>query len=197
MGAAETLALTYEAYLTLERETGVRHELVGGFAYAMAGGTPAHGRVAMAVGALLFNLARPGRGRCRVYSADGKIHVPARGNSYHPDVSVVCGPLETARQDPNAIVNPTLLVEVLSEGTEAADRGRTFLDYQTLPSLRTYLLVSPDEHRIELFRRNVDESWTLTVLRSGDDVILDELGGSFAVDEAYIGEETERAAPGG
>jgi Uma2 family endonuclease len=194
MGAAESLALTYDEYLALERETDLRHEFVDGFAYAMSGGTLAHGRLSAAMSGLLFNLLRPSKGRCRVYSADGKVHVLARGNSYYPDVSVVCGPAETAPRDKNAITNPLLLVEVLSEATEAADRGRTFLDYQRMPSLRHYLLVSQDEHRVEYFRRNDDDTWVLTVLRAGDVVSLAELGGAFEVDEIYVGESEERAS---
>ncbi len=193
MDAAESFAVSYEEYLALERATGQRHEFVDGFAYAMSGGTLAHGRLSAAMVGLLFNVLRPGKGRCRVYSADGKVHVVARGNSYYPDVSVVCGPAETAPRDRNAITNPVLLVEVLSEGTEAADRGRKFLDYQRIPSLRHYLLVSQDEHRVEYFRRNDDDSWVLTVLRAGDVLSLAELGGSFEVDEVYVGEEEERA----
>ena len=188
--------MSYADYLALERETGVRHEFVDGVAYAMAGGTLAHSRVGMTAGALLFALLRPGRGRCRVYSADGKLHVLARGNSYYPDASVVCGPVVTAPVDRHAITNPALIVEVLSESTEVHDQGRKFRDYQRIPSLRHYLMISQDEHRVEHYRRNDDGTWTLTVSEAGGTVRLPDLGGAIEVDELYVGEDEERADEG-
>ena len=143
---------------------------------------------------LLFSLLRPNLGRCRVYSADGKVHVLARGNSYYPDASVVCGPVVVAPDDPNAITNPTLIVEVLSETTERRDAGIKFRDYQRIPSLRHYLMASQDEHRVEHYRRNDDGTWTYAVSESGGAVQLPDLGGALSVDELYVGEDQERPA---
>lgn len=196
MNAAEKLSMTYAQYLALERETGVRHEFIDGIAYAMAGGTLAHARLGATVSALLFALLRPGRGRCRVYSADGKVHVLVRGNSYYPDASVVCGPVVAAPHDSNAITNPTVVVEVLSETTERRDAGIKFRDYQRIPSLRHYLMVSQDEHRVEHYRRNDDGTWTFAVAESGGVVQLPDLGGTLAVDDIYVGEDLERPAEG-
>ena len=191
MGAAEKLLVTYAEYLALERESGLRYEFVDGMAYAMAGGTPTHARLSAAASALLFILLRPGRGRCRVYGADGRVHVVARGNSYYPDVSVVCGPVEAAPNDPNAITNPMLIVEVLSEGTELFDRSKKFDDYQRIPSLRHYMLVTQEARKVEHFRRNDDETWTYSVARDGGAVELHDLGGALVVNEFYEGEEQE------
>lgn len=191
MTAAEKPAMTYAEYLALERATGVRHEFVDGIAYAMAGGTPSHSRLAAMATVALGVLLLPGRGRCRVYNSDGKVHVLARGNSYYPDVSVVCGRLETAPDDPNAITNPTLLVEVLSEGTELYDRTRKFQEYQRIPSLRHYVLVTQGARQVEHFRRNDDETWTYAVAVTGGAIQLPDLGGAITVDELYEGEEQE------
>jgi Uma2 family endonuclease len=192
-GAAEKLKLTYAEYLALERETGTRHEFVDGVVYAIAGGSLAHARVTAAVIAELGVMLRTGRGRCRVYSPDGKIHVLIGSKSYYPDASVVCGPALTAPIDANAITNPTLIVEVLSPDTERNDRGSKFTAYQSIPSLRHYLLVSQDEHRVEHFERVREGQWTLSIYGPGGVVALADLGGTIDVDALYAGEDQERS----
>lgn len=185
MSAAEKLVMTYVEYLALEAASPEKMQFVDGVAYAMAGGTPAHAELAARVIVALAGVLRPGRGRCRVFTSDLKIHVPASGNSYYPDVAVVCGPPERAPHDPNALTNPALLVEVISEGTESFDRGRKFKDYQRLPSLQHYLLVNQDEARVEHYRRNDDGTWTLSNAEAGGAVRLPDLGGDLPVDELY------------
>ena len=192
MSAAEKLVMTYAQYLALEQASPVKMQFIDGVAYAMAGGTPEHAELAALLIVALSGLVHPGRGRCRVYSADAKIHVPESGNSHYPDVSVVCGPRETASHDANAITNPTLIVEVLSDSTEQFDRGKKFKDYQRLPSLQHYLLVNQDEARIEHFRRNADGTWTLSNAGLGVAVRLPDLGGDLMVDEIYQAMEFPR-----
>ena len=177
--------MTYADYVAQAAASPTRVEFVDGTTYAMAGGTPAHAQLAMQTGAALLGLLRSGRGRCRAYSADARIHVLATGNSFYPDAAVVCGPTETAPHDADAITNPTLLVEVLSDGTELFDRGRKFSNYQRIPTLRHYLLVAQDRVRVEHFRRNDDETWTLTILEVGGVVHLPDLGGDVSTMEIY------------
>jgi Uma2 family endonuclease len=193
MSAAEKLPLSYDDYLALERASADKMQLVDGVAYAMAGGTLTHAQLAARAIAALSALLRPGRGRCEVYTSDAKVHVSASGNSYYPDVSVVCGPMETAAVDANALTNPTLLVEVLSDSTELFDRGKKFKDYQRLPSLQHYLLVNQDDARVEHYRRNADNTWTLSNAESGGAVRLPDLGGDLLVDELYQAIELARS----
>ena len=196
MTAAEKLAMTYAEYLALERASTERHQFVEGVAYAMAGGSPTHSRLAVRVSVALANLLQPGRGHCDVYSSDAKIHVLASGDSYYPDVSVVCDPVAVAPMDANAMTNPTLLVEVLSDTTERFDRGSKFADYQRIPSLRHYVLVAQDKVRVEHFRRNDDDTWTLSVAQAGGIVRLPDLGGELVVDAIYRGVSLpERTSP--
>jgi len=185
MSAAEKLVLTYAEYLALEAASPVKMQFVDGVAYAMAGGTWEHAQLAAEMISALSNLLRPGRGRCRVFSSDLKIHVPVTGNSHYADALVVCGPREVPSQDSNAATNPALIVEVLSDSTESYDRGKKFRDYQRLPSLKHYLLVNQDAVRIEHYRRNDDGTWTLTIAEAGAKVSLPELGGDLIVDEIY------------
>lgn len=185
MSAAEKRVMRYAEYLAAEGQSPVRMEFVDGVAYAMAGGSPRHGELAAEMIFALQTLLRQGHGRCKVFTADVKVHVTASGNSYYPDVSVACGPSEVAVVDDQAITNPVLLVEVLSERTESYDRGRKFRDYQRIPSLRHYLLVSQDEARIEHFQRNDDDTWTLRIAEAGALVHLPELGGALSVDAVF------------
>ena len=189
MSAAEKLKTTYAEYLALELASGLRHEFIDGFVYAMAGGEPEHARLALSFGAELRSLLR---GRpCRVYSSDLKVRVPASGNAYYADVAVVCGPLTRDAVDPVAVTNPTMLVEVLSPSTELFDRGEKFADYRLFASLQHYVMVTVGRRRIEHYRRNPDDTWTLTVVAAGDVLALPEFDGAVAVDDVYAGDAAD------
>ena len=142
---------SYAEYLARERETGLRHEFLAGQVFAMAGGTPEHARLIAEVTFALRTALDPTR--CRVFSADLRVRIPTTGLSTYPDVAVVCGPVEVDSEDPNAVINPSILVEVLSPGTEAYDRGEKWAHYRRLESLRAYLLVAPVAQRLEAFVR--------------------------------------------
>lgn len=187
MSAAEKLAMTYAEYLAFERSSATKVEFADGVAYAMAGGTPEHAQLSMQLGAALVAMVRPGRGRCRVYSSDAKVHVVVTGNSYYPDVSVVCGDVVPAAIDAAAITNPVLVVEVLSDSTESYDRRKKFANYLRVPSLVHYVLASQESPRLEHYRRNDDGTWTLTIAEAGGVIRLPDLGGELVVDEVYLG----------
>src|SRR5688572_15281630 len=125
---------TFHEYLTIEQSSTIRHEFLAGEIYAMAGGSPQHAALALAVGATL--LAQLRGDQCRVHGSDLRVRVPETGLTTYPDVSVVCGPYQTDAQDKNTIVNPALVVEVTSESTEEYDRGEKLASYQRIPSLR-------------------------------------------------------------
>lgn len=173
--------MTFAEYVALERASESKHEYVDGEVYAMAGGTPEHGRLATRV-ARQLGAALEGR-PCDTFSSDVRIHVAATGRSTYPDLSVVCGPLERADGDEDAITNPTLIVEVLSDSTESSDRGDKWAHYQRIPSLREYVLVSQREKRVEVFRR-FEDGWTYHSSRAGV-LPLPGLGASLDVDELY------------
>lgn len=176
--------VSYADYLALEQRNGTKHEWLDGVVYDMAGGTPDHAALALAVGG---ELRAQLRGKpCRVFGADLKIRVLATGLATYPDASVVCGKLETDPEDENAATNPKLLVEVLSDSTEAYDRGEKFAHYRRLPSLREYVLVSQHEPHIEVFRKNEASKWELAEEgRAGDTVPLTSVECVLSVDEIY------------
>src|SRR5687767_10346827 len=140
MSQAPPAKLTYAEYLLLERREDAKHEYLDGVVRAMAGGTPEHGRLAMQLG----HRVRTARGDlpCVVLSSDVRVRIEATSRSTYPDLSIVCGRLERSTVDEDAIVNPVVIVEVLSDRTEAYDRGEKFRHYRRIESLREYVLVS-------------------------------------------------------
>jgi len=174
--------LTYAEYLALEAQSPVRHEFVNGEVFEMAGGTPAHGALAAA---LARDLGAALRGKpSRVFSSDVRVFVRETGLATYPDLSVVCGSLETAEEDKDAIVNPVLLAEVLSPSTEAWDRGGKAAHYRRIPALREILLVTP-EGRLEVRRRNDRGVWELVEARVGERLELMSLGVVLDVAELF------------
>lgn len=175
--------MSYAEYVAAEKQAEVRHEFLNGEIFAMAGGTPEHGALAVAIAGEL-HVALAGR-PCRVYSSDVRVRVLTTGLATYPDASVVCGHLETDPADPDAIVNPTLLVEVLSDSTEAYDRGAKAAHYRRIPSLREYVLVGQQEPLVEVYRRNERGRWELLEARAGERVDLASLGIQLEVDAIY------------
>ena len=175
--------VTYAEYLAAEEKSNVKHEYLRGEVFAMAGGTIENAALGLAIGAALLAALR---GRpCRVFSSDLRIRIRETDLTTYPDISVVCGRLETDDEDKNAIVNPVLLVEVLSDSTEAYDRGEKAAHYRKIPSLREYALVSQREARIEVFRRNEAGRWELYEARPGETIELASVGCSIQVEEVY------------
>lgn len=144
--------LTYAEYMAAEDVALEKHEFLDGQVFAMSGGTPEHAALAAACSHALSN-ALAGR-PCRVFSSDLRVRIRATGLTTYPDVSVVCGTLETDAEDPHAINDPLLLVEVLSDSTEAHDRGEKAAHYRRIPALREYVLISQRQRRVEVYRRN-------------------------------------------
>lgn len=175
--------MSHAEYLVAEAASKTRHEFLDGEVFAMAGGTPEHGALAMAVGGALVNALR---GRpCRVFNSDVRVRIRETGLTTYPDVSVVCGHLERDEEDTHAIVNPVLVIEVLSDSTEAYDRGEKAAHYRQLGSLKEYVLMSQHEPRIEVFRRNDAGHWELYEATAGQRVELSSAGCALEVDELY------------
>lgn len=183
MTAQPRQTMTYAEYLAAEAKSDVKHDYVNGEVYAMAGGTLEHGALAVAIGALL-TVALKGK-PCRPFSSDVRVRVESTGGTFYPDLSVVCGKVTQAAQDEHAIANPVVLVEVLSEGTEAYDRGAKAGHYRRITSLREYVLISQSERKVEVQRLTARGTWELFFFGPGERVLLESLEVSFAVDDLY------------
>lgn len=147
-------------YLHAERRADVKSELVEGVVRALPGNDPAHNLVQANVTRLLCNLVN---GRlCLVFSSGQRVHVPGVKGWFYPDVTLVRGTPELNTEAPRSVVNPLMLAEVLAPSTEAYDRGARFSHYRTIPSLQTYMTVSPHERRVEVWSRNDQNRWELS-----------------------------------
>jgi Uma2 family endonuclease len=120
-----------------------------------------------------------------VYSSDLRVRIRETGLTTYPDVTVICGQLETDTEDRLAAVNPLVLVEILSESTEAYDRGAKAAHYRRIPSLREYVLISHIEPAIEVYRRSDAGYFELHEARKGERVALASLGIDLDVDSLY------------
>lgn len=174
--------MTYAEYLAAEEASDVKHEYLRGEVFAMAGGTLEHSRLAVNMAGELRNVLA-GR-RCVVFNSDARLRIAATDRATYPDVMVVCGHVERAADDPEAIANPVVIVEVLSDSTEADDRGEKFAHYRRLASLREYILVSQRGPRIEVFHREGDH-WTFNEFGPGDSARLLAIEAALSVEAVY------------
>ena len=177
--------LTAEEYLELERGSEMKHELLDGEMVAMTGGSPEHALIiANLLGELRGRLKRSSR-PCRVYSGD--LRVRASVDAYvYPDAVVVCGDPLVEDSHRDTLLNPILIVEVLSPSTESYDRGRKFEHYQMLDSLKEYVLVAQDRPRIEHYLRQDGHVWLYTEVSGLEgSVSLPSLGCEVPLSEIY------------
>jgi Uma2 family endonuclease len=158
-----TQTITYvtpDEYLAGERLSESRSEYLDGVVCAMTGASANHIQI---VGNLTIELGTQLRARdCRVFPIDMKVRLPDSRKFFYPDVTIVCGELQFHDNRRDIILNPVLIIEVLSESTEAFDRGAKFQAYQTLDSLKEYVLVAQDRPVVEQFVRQADGKWTYT-----------------------------------
>ncbi len=172
----------FAEYLAIEEIARVKHEFLDGEIYAMAGGTPEHAALAAVVTTVLGEQLRGGP--CRVYSSDLRVRILATGLATYPDVTIVCGPTERDPQSATHVVNPRIVIEVLSDGTEEYDRGEKLEHYKKVSSLMAVVLVSHRERKIEVWSREAS-AWEVTVHGSGQVARIPSLDCRLDVDAVY------------
>jgi Uma2 family endonuclease len=151
---------SFDEYVELVDERSMKLEFLDGQIFAMSGGTPQHAAITAAITTLL-TIALQGK-PCRVYSPDLRIRSKATGLATYADVTVVCGQIELDPEDPkkHTVLNPIVLVEVLSPSTEEYDRGDKLAHYKTIPSLQEVILVASERQEIEILQRERDGTWS-------------------------------------
>lgn len=177
--------LTPEEYLAIERQAEYKHEYVAGSVVAMPGGSREHNLI---VANLVRELGLQLKGRAgEVYPSDMRVWIPAARRYTYPDVSVVRGEPRFQGDRSDVLLNPTLVVEVLSPGTESYDRGEKFRHYRGVPSIEEYLLVLQAERAIERYARSAGGGrWRRTDVANPSDVIeLTSIGCALAMTEIY------------
>lgn len=176
--------LTVEEYLAFDRASEIKHEYFGGEIFAMAGASYDHSTIVENTFAGLR--AQLQNGPCRVKLSDLRVQVGNSGLFAYPDLTVVCGPPEFGFGQRDVLVNPALIVEVLSPSTEAYDRGRKFAHYRTIASLRAYVLIAQDDYRIEHFARQASGLWLLSdATGAGATLPLPTIGCALALADVY------------
>jgi len=183
MQTAAGRTITEAEYLALDERSAERFEYFGGEVVLMAGAEPDHGAV---VAGLVAALGQRLRGRpCLVWAESQRIRVDETGLYAYPDVVVTCGTPRFADTPPRTLLNPLVVIEVLSPSTESVDRGAKFAHYQRRASLKEYVLVSPDTRRVEHYARMEDRRWILTV-RTDDELLeLPALDAGIPLAEIY------------
>jgi Uma2 family endonuclease len=176
--------ITPEEYLIRERKAEFRSEYFRGEMFAMAGASANHNLI---VGNCIQTLGQQLKKKpCRVYPSDLKLRIEATGLYTYPDLSVVCGELQLESDAGDVLLNPVVLVEVLSDSTEAYDRGKKFEHYRTIPSLMHYVLIAQDRHAIDCFSRHSNGIWFLSTCYGLDGKLtLDAIDSELLASEVY------------
>jgi len=183
MSAAPKPYITPEQYLALERQAKTKSEYFAGEIFAMAGASPEHSLISSNVLGDLWSQLR--EGPCTVYNSDMKVRSTQEHYAY-PDVTVVCGEAQFAGEEREVLLNPTLIVEVLSPSTEAWDRGGKFEQYRQRESLQEDVLVAQDRPHVERFARQADGQWLLTEVNGSAAILaLPSIGCELALSEVY------------
>ncbi len=177
---------TYAEYLATERGSPVRHEYLDGVIVAMAGGSDEHNALMMQVGVLC---ATRRTGACRTYPADQRFWIAAAGRGRYSDGSIICGPPEHPPHDGQATTNPVVVIEVLSPSSEGDDEGDKRDDFQSLATLRAYVVIAQDDRRVTIYRRGERDEWRRDpdVYRDGQGFELPTLSSPISVAEIYDG----------
>jgi Uma2 family endonuclease len=175
---------TEKEYLEWELKSDGKSEFLHGMIYAMAGASEKHNSISMnlsiSLGTQLKN--KP----CQVYAADLRVKVKTTGLYTYPDLLVACPEKQFSGDKPDTLLNPILIIEILSESTETFDRGAKFSHYRQIPSLREYVLVSQDFQKIEKFELNSSSKWELDeTTETITSINLNSIGCTLDLKEVY------------
>jgi Uma2 family endonuclease len=184
MSALPKKKLTPQEYLVIERAADFKSEFFDGEMFAMAGTSKEHSIITVNLTGE-FHAALRGK-VCQPFSSDLRVKVSANGLYTYPDLTIVCGPVDVEDEQADVLLNPTLIIEVLSPGTERYDRGKKFDLYRELDSLKEYVLVSQDQYRVEQFLRGNGSEWGYRVAFKEDDIVeFPSVGCSIPLKDIY------------
>jgi len=185
MAKQEQLRFTATEYLSMERAADMKHEFAFGEIYAMSGASARHVSIVSNIVGELRNQLRPRP--CQVYSTDLRLSVNAIQRYTYPDVMVVCDKPQFLDKELDTLLNPDLIVEVLSESTRNYDRGDKFQQYRGIPSFREYLLVDQAKAHVERYSKQSDGTWSLWETDDMNASIeLDSVGAKLPLNEIYF-----------
>ena len=184
---------TPEEYLALERKAEYKSEYFAGEIFAMSGASERHNLIVGNVFAMLHIQLR--KRPCRVYMSDMRVRVSPTGLYTYPDIVALCGEPQFDDEQKDTLLNPAVIIEVLSPSTEAYDRGEKFAHYRKLSSVAEYVLISQEKPHVEHFVRQPDNQWLLSETSNLHDAVqLPSINCALALDEVYEKVEVEASA---
>lgn len=180
--------LTIEEYIQQEIDSGMKYEYHDGKIYAMAGGTLNHGLLCGNSYSELRNNLRNKGSNCKPITSEVKIHIKRKNSFVYPDAMVICGDIEKSEDHNNAVINPILIVEVLSKSTADYDRGDKFYLYRQLPSFREYVLIEQKKYVVDVhYKSPKSDLWRITRYEGLDQMIkLQSLDIEISMKELYF-----------
>ncbi len=184
MSTASKQPLTPQRYLELERIAQTRSEFYCGEMFAMTGASRTHNRISLNVARRIDEQfdGRP----CEVYQSDMRVKVSASGLYTYPDVVATCDAPQFEDEEVDTLLNPQVIVEVLSDSTEAYDRGTKFGHYRKLDSLQEYVLISQESARVERYTRQPDGQWLLwSTEEMSDTLAISSIGCTLKLADIY------------
>lgn len=184
---------TVEQYLEMERRSPIRHELIDGYVYAMAGGTQRHDRIARTITRLLEDHLEGGP--CQVFSLNMRVRLANERDHVYADAAVTCDPRDVADDLSDYIRYPRLVVEVLSESTEKHDRGAKFDLYRGRESVTEYVLIETERVGAEVRTRDASGVWSTTEYGPGEDVYLASVELTIPLRVLYRGTALSESRP--
>lgn len=176
--------ISVEEYLAREQTSDQRHEFYAGRVLAQAGGSATHNRITMnTLNSLYLQLQqRP----CRVYGSDMRVKVPLKQSYVYPDTTVVCGDEQFADANQEILLNPVVIIEVLSPSTERHDRGHKFEIYRSIASLQEYILIAQDTRRIDHFVRQSEKLWMFSSISEEEgELLLSSIHCVLQIEQVY------------
>lgn len=177
---------TIEEYLQMEETSAEKHEYYQGEIFAMSGAKVQHNMISLNIALALGNKLK-GK-TCKPFNSDQRIYVEKNSLFTYPDISIVCGDPETRNNDELNLVNPTVIIEVLSSSTKNYDRGEKFKLYRDIPTLKEYTLVDSESISVEAFYINDTGHWELTEYKNIEDTLfIKAIQSSFELSEIYEG----------
>jgi len=184
MSSAAKAKITVQEYLAMERVSEIKHEFYDGDIFDMTGGTPAHSLIASNIIREAGNAlkSRP----CVVFNSDLRVKVNPSGLYTYPDVTIVCGQQQFDDDQRDTLVNPTVIVEVLSKSTAIYERGAKSKQFRKIESLQALILVEQDSPVVEVYRRQPEGNWLLTEATDlSESIAIQPLGISIPLNEIY------------
>lgn len=182
--------VSIEEYLEMENAADEKHEYYKGEIFAMSGAKVPHNTITTNI---LISLGQKLKGKdCRPFNSDQRIHIPSNTLFTYPDISIICGEIITLNDDDYNVLNPTVIIEVLSKSTRNYDRGEKFKLYRDIKTLKEYILVDSASIHMEVFRLNESEHWELDEYDApGDTLLIKAINESILLSDIYDGVKIE------